>query len=64
MRVEIFDEAGAKFFSNRVVLRDFEVLRSQSRVRGKVRITTSDVLSPEDIVEMYLLALESVLFGK
>jgi hypothetical protein len=64
MRIEIFDEAGAKFFANRVVLRDFEVLRSQSRVRGKVRITTSDVLSPEDIVEMYLLALESALFGK
>jgi hypothetical protein len=64
MRVEILDEAGAIFFTNRVVLRDFDVLRSQSRVRGKVRITTSDVLSPEDIVEMYLLALESALFGE
>jgi hypothetical protein len=63
MRVDVFDNEGGKHFSNRVVLRDFDVLRSKSRVRGRVKVTNSEVLSAEDIIEMYFLALESALFN-
>lgn len=62
MRVDIYNSDGKRHFSNRVVLRDFEVLRSQSRVRKRIKITESEVLSAEDLVEMYVLALEEALF--
>lgn len=62
LRLNIYNSDGKKHYSERVVLRDFEVLRSKSRVRNRVKVTESEVLSAEDIVEMYILALESALF--
>lgn len=64
MRVWIYSSDGVEEYRKRIVLRDFDVLRSQSRVRRTVRTTVSEVLSPERIVEMYVLSLEEALFGK
>jgi len=64
LRVWIYGSDGSQEYSKRVMLRDFEVLRSKSRVRRTVRTTVSEVLSPERIVEMYQLSLEEALFGK
>lgn len=62
MRVNVYDSNGKNHYSNRVILRDFDVLRSKTKVGKRVKITNSEVLSAEDIVEMYILALESALF--
>ncbi|PKR79793.1 hypothetical protein CW751_13255 [Brumimicrobium salinarum] len=64
IRVTIKDRYGKKYFKNREVLKDFDALQSETRVTNRVKITNSEVLSPEEIVEMYVLGLEAVLFEK
>jgi len=64
MQVWIFDSNGQQTFTNRIVQKDFEVLRSNSRVSGRIKTTVAEVLSAERIVEIYLLCLEQALFEK
>jgi hypothetical protein len=64
MTVWIYDNNGKVIFKNRETLRDFEVLRSKSKVRRTVKFTVSETLSPEELLNMYILSLEKTLASK
>lgn len=59
--VTAFDGQGKRFFREKVKLKDFGVLKSVERDsgNGNWRIKESDVLHPEDIYQMFLMAVKS-----
>lgn len=64
LRLTVYDASGETYFKNKAVLRDFGVLQSSSRIKGKVKVINAEVLTPESIVGMYIAALEASLFNE
>lgn len=64
MHVWVYDSNGAEVFKNSSVLRDFDQIRSKSRVIGTINWKISEVLTSTEIVQMYVLSLEQTLFGE
>jgi hypothetical protein len=58
---KVVDEENNEIWKNKVVLKDFEKLRSVTRYYEGYEITKSEVLSPLDIYAMYRMALEKVV---
>lgn len=58
---KVVDEENKEIWKNKVVLKDFDKIRSQTRYYEGYTITKSEVLSPLDIYAMYRQALEKMV---
>jgi len=59
--VKVYDEYKNKVWKKNITIEDFEKLRSSTMDYGIVNITKSEILSPLDIYEMYLMGLDMLM---
>lgn len=60
-QAKVVDEENNEIWKNKVVMKDFDKLRSETRYYQGYEVTKSEVLSPVDIYAMYLMALEKLV---
>lgn len=60
-QAKVVDEENNEIWKNKVVLKDFDKLRSETRYYQGKKVTKSEVLSPLDIYDMYQMALEKLM---
>jgi len=58
---KVYDENKVEVMNKKVVLKDFEKLRSITKYYGNVEATSAAVLNPHDIYAMYLMGLEKLM---
>ena len=60
LTVKVLDADKKKLWENKVVIKDFEKLRSTTKFYGAKEVTTSETLTPYDIYAMFLMGLEEL----
>lgn len=60
MTVKVLDADKNKIWDNKVVIKDFEKIRSITKYYGAKEVTTSETLSPYDIYAMFLMGLDEL----
>lgn len=58
---KVFDDNKIEIWGKKVVLKDFEKIRSITKYYGTVEVTRSEVLTPYDIYAMYLMGLDQLM---
>ncbi len=58
---KVVDDENKEIWKNKVVLKDFETIRSKTKYYEGFTITKSEVLSPLDIYAMYRMALDELM---
>ena len=60
LTVKVMDADKNKLWENKVVIKDFEKLRSITKYYGAKEVTTSETLTPYDIYAMFLMGLDEL----